>query len=140
MNEKRIVRVSRAERSPSGRIDWKRVHALRANDIEEAIASDSDAATVLDERWFRDAKLVMPERKVPVSMRVDREVLEWFRRQGRGYLSRMHAVLRAYVNAHAATNPPRKPAAPLNPRTRKSGQRNSKSRMRLRSKDARRPA
>jgi hypothetical protein len=36
-------------------------------------------------------------------MRIDREVLDWFKHAGRGYLSRMHAVLRAYVTAQSQT-------------------------------------
>ena len=39
-------------------------------------------------------------RKVLLSLRVDADVLEWFRRQGPGYQSRMNALLRAYMEAH----------------------------------------
>ena len=37
------------------------------------------------------------ERKMLLSLRIDRDVLEWFRAQGPGYQTRMHAVLRAYM-------------------------------------------
>ena len=102
MSEERIIRRTRSLLT-SGKTDWKRLDALTDREIEEAIASDPDAAPLLDEEWFRTAKLVMPPRKVPVSMRIDREVLDWFRQAGRGYLSRMHAVLRAYVAAQSKT-------------------------------------
>ena len=101
MNSERIERVSLSDLPIRGKTDWKRLAALTDREIEEAIASDPDAAPLLDEEWFRTAKLVMPERKVPVSMRIDREVLDWFKRAGRGYLSRMHAVLRAYATAQS---------------------------------------
>jgi uncharacterized protein (DUF4415 family) len=68
-------------------------------EIEEAVRSDPDAAPILDEEWFRTAKLVLPQRKIPVSIRVDREVIEWFKAQGPRYQSRMNAVLKAYVGA-----------------------------------------
>lgn len=42
------------------------------------------------------------EPKASVTLRVDREVLEWFKRQGKGYQKRMNAVLKAYVKAHKA--------------------------------------
>ena len=103
MNSERIERVSLSDLPIRGKTDWKRLAAPTDREIEEAIASDPDAAPLLDEEWFRTAKLVMPERKVPVSMRIDREVLDWFRQTGRGYLSRMHAVLRAYVAAQSKT-------------------------------------
>jgi uncharacterized protein (DUF4415 family) len=35
----------------------------------------------------------------PVTLRLDRDVLAWFRRQGRGYQARINAVLRAFVKA-----------------------------------------
>jgi uncharacterized protein (DUF4415 family) len=100
VSAKRIVR--RTPSSPRrGRTDWKRVRALTDKEIEDDVRSDPDVAPILDEEWFRTAKLVMPERKVPVSMRVDREVLEWFKAQGSRYQSRMNAVLKAYVKAHS---------------------------------------
>ena len=39
-------------------------------------------------------------RKAQLTIRVDHEVLEWFRKQGRGYQTRINALLRAYMNAH----------------------------------------
>jgi uncharacterized protein (DUF4415 family) len=68
-------------------------------DIERAVKADPDAAPILDKEWFRTAKLVLPERKVPISLRMDREVVEWFKASGRRYQSRMNAVLKAYVRA-----------------------------------------
>jgi uncharacterized protein (DUF4415 family) len=69
-------------------------------EIENAAESDPDAAPILDREWFQTAKLIVPERKVPISLRVDLEVVEWFRARGRGYQSLMNAVLKAYVEAH----------------------------------------
>lgn len=40
------------------------------------------------------------ERKAQITLRVDADVLEWFREKGAGYQSRMNAVLRAYKQAH----------------------------------------
>jgi uncharacterized protein (DUF4415 family) len=40
------------------------------------------------------------ERKAQITLRVDADVLEWFRKKGAGYQSRMNAVLRAYKQAH----------------------------------------
>jgi uncharacterized protein (DUF4415 family) len=52
-----------------------------------------------NEFWAR-AKLVVPEGKKSVHLRLDADVLEWFRAQGRGHLTRMNAVLRSYMQAH----------------------------------------
>ena len=64
-----------------------------------------DAPTLeLDEEFWRHARVAMPDEKgkTPVYLRVDTEVLDWFKRQGKGHLTRMNAVLRAYVEAQKA--------------------------------------
>ena len=59
-----------------------------------------DAQAVdLPEGFWDAAKVEMPKTKQPVSMRVDPDILEFFKEQGNGHLTRMHAVLRAYVDA-----------------------------------------
>ena len=42
---------------------------------------------------------VVPK-KALLSLRIDSDVIEWFRKQGAGYQSRMNALLRAYMEAH----------------------------------------
>ena len=69
-------------------------------DIRAAIADDPDAAPELDEEWFAQATLVYPDGKTLISIRLDPDVLAWFKRQGKGYQTRINAVLRAYVQAH----------------------------------------
>jgi len=96
-NEPGIVRVSLKDRK-RGRTDWVRVDALTDEDIEKVIAEDPDAAPILDEEWFRNAELVIPT-KTATSMRVDSDVMDWFKSQGRGWQTRMNAVLRAYAKA-----------------------------------------
>ncbi len=64
-----------------------------------AAKSDPDAQPT-DAAFWKTAKLVMPERKEPITIRVDREVLDWFKSRGRRYQTRMNAVLKAYMTAH----------------------------------------
>ena len=49
--------------------------------------------------------MVEPKAKETISMRMDRDMLEWFRSQGRGHLTRMHTVLRSYYEAHKTAQP-----------------------------------
>jgi uncharacterized protein (DUF4415 family) len=44
--------------------------------------------------------LVPVPRKALLSLRIDTDVIDWFRAQGSGYQSRMNALLRAYMEAH----------------------------------------
>ena len=78
-----------------GKTDWARVDALTDEDIAKAVANDPDAVP-LDIDWS-DAVLVMPPRKKAISIRVDEDVLDFFKREGEGYQRRMNAVLRSYM-------------------------------------------
>lgn len=98
MREKNIVRFS-VEELKGGDTDWERVNALTDEEIDAAIASDPDAAPELDEEWFRNAVVGIPA-KIAMSIRVDDDVMAWFRTQGKGWQTRMNAVLRAYAKAH----------------------------------------
>ena len=60
---------------------------------------DAPEGPSLGAEFWKNAKVVMPETKTPVSLRVDREVLDWFKAQGPGYQTRMNAVLRSYMEA-----------------------------------------
>ena len=80
--------------------DSKRLAANDDKSIRAAVRSDPDAAPIAGADWFRRAKLHMPQPKQPVSIRLDRDVMQWFQKQGRGYQTRINAVLRAYVEGH----------------------------------------
>jgi uncharacterized protein (DUF4415 family) len=53
-----------------------------------------------DEDFWKTAKVVMPQPKETMTIRLDADVLQWFRKQGRGYQTRINAILRSYVRAH----------------------------------------
>ena len=99
MKEKRTIRRSTLRERGEGKTDWKRLEMLDDRAVRRAVRSDPDAAPVGDPQWFRRAKIVLPEPKQAVSIRLDRYVMEWFRRQGRGYQTRINAALRAYVES-----------------------------------------
>jgi uncharacterized protein (DUF4415 family) len=101
MDEKpeRITRVTAEEaRRLPDLTDYARLDAMTDEDIAKAVAEDPDAA-LLDIDWTK-ARLVLPPGKDNVTLRVDRDVLEWFRSTGKGFHTRMNAVLRAYMEAH----------------------------------------
>ena len=57
------------------------------------------AAESLGAEFWKSARVVMPSGKTSVHLRIDRDVVEWFKSRGKGHLTRMNAVLRAYVEA-----------------------------------------
>jgi uncharacterized protein (DUF4415 family) len=82
-----------------GKTDWARVDALTDEDIAKAVANDPDAAPI-DIDWS-DAVLVIPTRKKAISIRVDEDVLDFFKKEGDGYQRRINAVLRSYMQQRA---------------------------------------
>ena len=76
--------------------DWKRFHSITDEEIEAAIANDPHWAEFKDLDW-REAVLVIPPRKKAISIRVDEDVLDFFKQEGAGYQRRMNAVLRSYM-------------------------------------------
>jgi uncharacterized protein (DUF4415 family) len=76
--------------------DWTRFDAITDDDIAAAIRDDPDVAPELDEDWFASATLVMPRPKEQISIRLDRDVLEHFRKYPR-YQTRINAILRAVM-------------------------------------------
>ena len=79
-----------------GETDWKRVDAMTDEEIERSIADDPDWAEFRDIDWSK-AELVIPAKKKAISIRVDEDVLDFFKKEGAGYQRRINAVLRSYM-------------------------------------------
>ena len=94
----RITRVT-AEQAATlraqSRTDWARQAALTPEEIEADIDED-EVGMVID---WSSVTVGLPEPKASVNMRIDRDVLDFFKRGGRGYQTRINAVLRAYKEA-----------------------------------------
>ena len=77
------------------RTNWKKLEAMRDDEI------DFSDIPRIDPAMFKKMVVRMPKPKELVSIRIDPDVLSWFRQQGRRYQTRMNAVLRSYVEAHS---------------------------------------
>jgi uncharacterized protein (DUF4415 family) len=87
-----------AGKVPSGRTDWKKLDTLTDDDIVAAMRDDPDWADLIDIDWS-DAVLVQPVLKTALSIRLDPDILDFFKKGGKGYQSRINAVLRHYVES-----------------------------------------
>jgi len=74
------------------------IKALREKG-EDRTSADAPEAESLGAEFWRSALVVTPAGKTSVHLRLDSDVVEWFRARGKGHLTRMNAVLRAYVAA-----------------------------------------
>jgi uncharacterized protein (DUF4415 family) len=77
-----------------GETDWAKLDRMSEAELDAVVAADRDDPGNDPEFWDR-AQLVYPQ-KERVTLRLDADVLNWFRRQGRGYQARINAVLRRY--------------------------------------------
>jgi uncharacterized protein (DUF4415 family) len=75
------------------------IRAMRARG-EDPTRPGAPKPEPLDQDFWKGAPLVLPRAKTSVHLRLDTEVVEWFKAHGKGHLTRMNAVLRAYVEAH----------------------------------------
>lgn len=77
--------------------DWERVEKMTDEEIHRAVEKDADAF-LLDDDWFENAIFVAPSaEKEQISIRLDKDILEFFRAGGSGYQSRINKVLREYM-------------------------------------------
>ena len=80
------------------RTDDARLDAMSDCEVEALAAGDLDGPPMTDEEWAKGE--ITPPVKVSVGLRLDSDVLKWFKAKGRGYQTRINAVLRRYMDAH----------------------------------------
>jgi uncharacterized protein (DUF4415 family) len=93
------VRVTKGKPGFKGKTDWERLRKMTDADIR--FTRDAPRTDHVD--WanaIAHKGLPLPVRKKQIALRVDEDVLEWFKAQGPGYQTRMNAVLREFRNAH----------------------------------------
>lgn len=73
--------------------DWTRIDALKDQEI------DYSDILELGDPFFKSAVIRIPEPKALVTIRLDRDLLEWLKKQGPRYQTRINALLRSYMEA-----------------------------------------
>jgi uncharacterized protein (DUF4415 family) len=76
----------------SSHTDWSNLKFMKDQDI------DTSDIPELDEEFFKKAVWRIPG-KQSVTIRIDTDVLEWFKSQGKGYQTRINQLLRSYMQA-----------------------------------------
>ncbi|MFV0348270.1 MAG: BrnA antitoxin family protein [Halodesulfovibrio sp.] len=75
--------------------DNKRAKAFTDAELTANAESDPDNP-ILDEAFWEQARRMEPQCKKQVTLRIDADVLDWFKKQGKGYQTTINAVLKAY--------------------------------------------
>lgn len=84
------------EKSTIVRHSLSQVKAMRERG-EDKTSPDAPEAESLGAEFWKSARVVMPSGKTSVHLRLDSDIVEWFKANGKGHLTRMNSVLRAYV-------------------------------------------
>jgi uncharacterized protein (DUF4415 family) len=87
------AKVARGE----DRTDWRKANAMTGKKLEASIRADVD--DVRGEPDWTRAIIGRPAPKDHINIRIDHDVLEWFKSNGRGYQTLMNNVLRAFVQS-----------------------------------------
>jgi len=77
--------------------DWEYLRTVSPQEIRRNIESDPDIHPT-DAAFWKGAKVVFPQKKEVVTIRLDADVIGWLRRE-KGYQTRINAILRAYMSA-----------------------------------------
>src|ERR1700680_2160701 len=93
MKGKTTQTTTRAHRK--GATDFKRLRALRDSEI------DFSEIPKLGKSFWASAKLALPEPKDRLTIRVDHDVVQWLKKHGKGYQTRINAILRSYMEAQS---------------------------------------
>src|SRR5215831_63818 len=88
-------------RRAESQTDWARLDAMTEEEVERLAAEDM-AELGIDPDWMERATVVFPRAKERVTVRLDHDVLDWLKAQGRGYQTRINAILRAYYETQKA--------------------------------------
>lgn len=98
---KKTASQIRKEREKHGtRTDWDRLDAMTETEIEHNAVDDMLENGFPDHEgpiWVSDLPEPVGTGKKLLSVRVDNDVVEWFKSRGKGYQTRMNAVLRHYM-------------------------------------------
>jgi uncharacterized protein (DUF4415 family) len=83
--------------SNKSQTDFERLGKMKDEDIDL-----SDALEVTPEMFAKAVvrRGLKPRTKKQVTLRIDSDVLEWYKKQGRGYQTKINLLLRAYMDEH----------------------------------------
>lgn len=99
----KIMRTTSGTRS-KGASDFKRLQGAsdfkRLRGLGDAEIDYSDIPKLAKSFW-KNARLTLPEPKDRLTIRIDHDVIQWLKKNGRGYQTRINAILRSYMEAQS---------------------------------------
>jgi uncharacterized protein (DUF4415 family) len=93
-----MKKKSTTKKSETSQTDWKRIDAMKDEDID--FSDIPEITAEMFARAVRRRNFKPIPRKKQLTLRVDDDVVEWYKRQGPGYQTRINSLLRAYMEEH----------------------------------------
>jgi uncharacterized protein (DUF4415 family) len=90
MNKKSILRKSLT--------DWQRLESMSDEDID-LLDCPEVTPELFAKAIVKRGGIPVTKNKAQVTLRIDSDVLDWFKSQGRGYQTQINSLLRAYMEA-----------------------------------------
>ncbi len=78
--------------STSSKTNYKRINKLSDKDIDYSDIPETD------EEFWGNAQVLFPTKKTHLSIRLDDDIISWFKQFGRGYQTKINSVLRSYIS------------------------------------------
>ncbi len=79
--------------STSSKTNYKRINKLSDKDIDYSDIPETD------EEFWSDAEILFPTKKTHVSIRLDDDIISWFKQFGKGYQTKINSVLKSYITS-----------------------------------------
>ena len=90
--------MKKREMLKKSKTDWDRLKGMKDEEID--LSESPEIEPKMFARAIVRKGLVTSSGKVQLTLRIDQDVVEWFRKHGRGYQTKINALLRAYMEAH----------------------------------------
>lgn len=79
------------EKKRNSKTNWKKVDSLKDDQIDYTDIPE------LDENFWKKAELIKPKNKVKLTIRLDEDIVQWFKSKGKGYQTKINSILKSYV-------------------------------------------
>ncbi len=93
INAKETYKKMSESKKYTSKSDLKRLDSMTDEDIDYSDIPETNEA------FWENAKVVLPKHKRQITLRIDDDVIDWFRSEGKGYQTKINAILRSYVDA-----------------------------------------
>lgn len=87
--------ISRLRKQGADLTDWERLDQITDSELKASINKEDDIMTI---DW-KTVKIGIPHKKCDVHIRLDDDLLNWLKKGGKGYQTRINAILRSYMQS-----------------------------------------